>query len=153
MDDFYPGGLRFTILVFAVLMAGKLAAQFPNPDASILFSRASVSGTAASIGAGGAFSSVGNDLGCIDLNPAGLGLYKSSDLCITPGIKISSDRSAYDGNTMKPVWGNDESNTYIIVNGIVKPATGVYPEKEWKMEGNIPVPVLMLILSGIARPF
>jgi hypothetical protein len=85
-------------LMIAVLFSGSIAAQFPNPDAAVLFSRSSVSGTAASTGAGGAFSSVGGDLGCIELNPAGLGLYKSNDICITPGLKISADQSNYDGN-------------------------------------------------------
>lgn len=81
-----------------VLFSGNIAAQFPNQDAAVLFSRNSVSGTAASTGAGGAFSSVGGDLGSIELNPAGLGLFKSNDISITPGLKISADRSNYDGN-------------------------------------------------------
>ena len=90
---------RFAVLVFVVFLSGSMVAQFPNQDASVLFSRNSVSGTAASVGAGGAYSSVGGDLGCIELNPAGLGLYKSSDICITPGLRISADRSAYDGTS------------------------------------------------------
>jgi hypothetical protein len=95
--------MRFTGLLLFILITGSLAAQFPNPDAAVLFSRSSVSGTAASAGAGGAFSSVGGDLGSLSLNPAGLGLYKTSDICITPGLKISSDRSTYDANTMNAI--------------------------------------------------
>jgi len=96
--DRSPIGL--TGLLIAVFLSGSLAAQFPNQDAGVLFSRNSVSGTAASTGAGGAFSSVGGDLGCIDLNPAGLGLFKFNDISITPGLKISADRSNYDGSNM-----------------------------------------------------
>ena len=58
----------------------------------------------------------------------------------------------YDGRQFKPVWGTDWANQYIIEDGVVKPWSGVHPEHEWKMEGNIPVPVLILIISGIARP-
>ena len=91
--------MRLTFWLLAMFFSGSIAAQFPNQDASILFSRNSVSGTAASVGAGGAYSSVGGDLGCIDLNPAGLGLYKTSDISITPGLRISADRSVYDGSS------------------------------------------------------
>ena len=94
---------HFVVALFAIFLSGDLAAQFPNPDAAPLFSRSSVGGTASSAGAGGAFSSVGGDLGSLSLNPAGLGLYKTSDISITPGLKISSDRSTYDGNTMNAV--------------------------------------------------
>jgi hypothetical protein len=59
----------------------------------------------------------------------------------------------YDGRQFKPVWGNDWANQYIIEDGVVKPWSGVHPEREWKMEGNIPVPVLILVISGIARPY
>jgi len=94
---------HFTALLLVVLISGNLAAQFPNPDAATLFSRSSVGGTASSAGAGGAFSSVGGDLGSLSLNPAGLGLYKTSDISITPGLKISADRSTYNGNTMNTI--------------------------------------------------
>ena len=59
----------------------------------------------------------------------------------------------YDGRQFKPIWGTDWANQYIIEDGIVKPWSGVHPEREWKMEGNIPVPILILIISGIARPY
>ncbi len=65
----------------------------------------------------------------------------------------NAEEWSWDGNQIKPVWGTDWANQYIIENGVVKPWSGVHPEHEWKMEGDIPVPVLILILSGIARPY
>lgn len=65
----------------------------------------------------------------------------------------NAEEWSYDGTQIKPVWGTDWANQYIIDNGTVKPWSGVHPEHEWKMEGSIPVPVLILILSGIARPY
>ena len=92
--------IRFTGLILALLLSGSLAAQFPNPDASLLFSRSTISGTSRVMGMGGAFSSVGADPSCMDLNPAGLGLYRSSDISITPGVRIAADQSIYNNNSM-----------------------------------------------------
>lgn len=60
---------------------------------------------------------------------------------------------SWDGRVMKPTYGTDWANEYIIEDGIVKPWSNVHPEREWELHGDIPVPLLMLILSGIARPF
>ena len=60
---------------------------------------------------------------------------------------------AFNGNQLKPLWGNDPGNEYIIEKGSIKPADAQHPEKEWKIDGDVPVPVLILILSGIARPY
>jgi hypothetical protein len=65
----------------------------------------------------------------------------------------NAEEWSWDGHQFKPVWGNDANNQYIIDNGTVKPADGIHPEKEWRMEGDIPVPMLILIISGIARPY
>jgi hypothetical protein len=100
MNIFYSR-FQITILLCLLLLSGTVSAQFPAPDASPLFGRGSVAGTAATAGAGGAFSSVGGDLGSINLNPAGLGIYKSSDICLTLGLRTSADQSTYDGSIMK----------------------------------------------------
>ena len=65
----------------------------------------------------------------------------------------NAEEWSWDGRQFKPVWGNDWANQYIIEDGVVKPWSGVHPEKEWKMDGDIPVPMLILIISGIARPY
>jgi hypothetical protein len=91
--------IRVASLLLALSLSGSLMAQLPNPDATLMFSRSAISGTARSVGAGGAFSSVGADLSALELNPAGLGLYQSTDLCLTPGLRVAADQSAYNGST------------------------------------------------------
>lgn len=90
--------LRVAVFCLAISISYAVIAQ-PNPDASLLYSRSSISGTARTAGCGGAFSSVGADLGAMDLNPAGLGLFRSSDMSITPGFKIAADQSLYNNGT------------------------------------------------------
>ena len=99
ISTFYKHNFRFAALICATLLYGHSSAQFENPDAITLFNRTAITGTAATVGSGGAFSSVGGDLGSMELNPAGLGLFAGSDICITPGIRIAVDHSAYDGNS------------------------------------------------------
>ncbi|HLP51721.1 MAG TPA: hypothetical protein VK154_12610 [Chitinophagales bacterium] len=59
----------------------------------------------------------------------------------------------YDGRVIKPVYDTDWANQYIIENGVVKPWSNVHTEKEWRTDGTIPIPMIILIVSGIAKPF
>lgn len=54
-------------------------------------------GTARSAALGGAFTSLGGDLSSMTINPAGLGMYRSSEVGITPSITSSSLQSNYEG--------------------------------------------------------
>ena len=93
--------IRSITALLSIFLSGVAAAQVQNPDAIPLFTRSSVAGTARTAGTGGSFSSVGADLGSMELNPAGLGLYRSSDISITPGLRVGIDQSTYDGLTTK----------------------------------------------------
>lgn len=56
-------------------------------------------GTARFIGMGGAFTSLGSDLSCLKQNPAGLGLYRSSDIGLTFDISFrNSNGKTNTGN-------------------------------------------------------
>jgi len=59
----------------------------------------------------------------------------------------------WDGRVMKPVYDTDWANQYVIEDGVVKPWSNVHTEKEWRTDGTIPVPVMILVVSGIAKPF
>lgn len=52
-------------------------------------------GSARSQAMGGAFSAVGADFSSTYLNPAGLGLYRKSEIMLTPGVKVISTGSNY----------------------------------------------------------
>jgi hypothetical protein len=54
-------------------------------------------GTARSMALGGAFSSLGGDLGSVQINPAGLGVYRNSEFVITPGISSLNTSSKFSG--------------------------------------------------------
>ncbi len=48
---------------------------------------------------GGAYTSLGADISSMSINPAGLALYKSDEVAITPTLKIASSNSQTDFNT------------------------------------------------------
>ncbi len=57
-------------------------------------------GTARSIGAGGAFSTVGADMGAALSNPAGLGLYRGSEISGSLALNFTQDKSVFGGSNL-----------------------------------------------------
>lgn len=56
-------------------------------------------GTARSMGMAGAYTAVGADYASATLNPAGLGVYRGSDIQITPYFNVANSSADYLGNT------------------------------------------------------
>lgn len=83
----------FSITLSCILANGITHAQ-NIMDAGKYGQTASFS-TARSIGFGGALGSVGGDFGSLSVNPAGIGIYRSSEFMITPGLRFSSAESQY----------------------------------------------------------
>jgi len=98
-----------TKLVALLLLLVQITFSQNTPgNATALWSTTPLSGTARTVGAGGAFGSVGADMGSIDINPAGLGLYRSTDFSITPVVQLNNNESVYDNNhtlSHKPDFG------------------------------------------------
>jgi hypothetical protein len=86
--------LSLLIFVFFLLITGA-AAQ--NVDDALRYSQIFYGGTARSIGMGGAFTALGGDISCLSQNPAGLGVYRSSELTVTPQLFQIKTTSGYNG--------------------------------------------------------
>ena len=99
MCDFAPALITFimrTGFTALFLIVAQLTFGQYISDQSALWSRTGLSGTARTIGSGGAYGSVGADMGCIGINPAGLALYRSTDFCITPMLQLGNNESVYN---------------------------------------------------------
>lgn len=80
------------------------------PDLAEL-SRTHVFGTARVMGMGGAFVSLGADLSSMSLNPAGLGMYRRSELSLTPLVPMSN------GSTKgSPSWVGNNKTSFAFAN-------------------------------------
>jgi hypothetical protein len=62
--------------------------------------------TARSLGMGGAFTSLGGDVSAAMYNPAGLGVYRKSELMLTPALSVTNTSANYLGKT------NDDSRAH-----------------------------------------
>jgi len=87
-------------LVATVAAMGTTYAQSYAPDA-FRFSQTNYGTSARFRGMGGAQIGVGGDIGSINANPAGLGLFTKSEFSITPEFNSVSNNSAYLGNNTK----------------------------------------------------
>lgn len=98
---------------------------------ALRYSYLSPQGTARSMGFGGALGSIGGDFAALGVNPAGIGVYRSSEFTFTPSLKINSTSGKYQGTTT-----NDNNTRFTINNlGVVftSAARGKrYQRSQWK---------------------
>lgn len=95
--------MKYRNLGLAFLLVGYLnatnitqvLAQVQNNyvDNALLYMRQDPSGTARTLGLGGAGSTLGADFGNLTSNPAGLGFYTKSEIIFTPGLGYGKTRS------------------------------------------------------------
>jgi hypothetical protein len=84
------------IFLFALLAGSAAIAQ--NADDALRYSRIFYTGTARFTSMGGAFTALGGDISSLSQNPAGLGVYRSSEISITPWL-LHPKSSALFNNT------------------------------------------------------
>lgn len=68
--------------------------------------------TARSSAMGGAFVSLGSDPISMSMNPAGLGMYRSSEVSITPAMRLTNSESRYNGGEAM----NSHRNKFYVGN-------------------------------------
>jgi hypothetical protein len=82
-------------IAFAEFVAEAQNIQFPD---MIRFSQTFPWGTARSMGMGGAFGALGADQSSISTNPAGIGVFRSSDFSFTLSLADNNSNSTYEGH-------------------------------------------------------
>ncbi len=86
--------LKKLTLSLLLLWAGTGA--FSQNESDVLrMSRTGLTGTARALGMGGAFSAVGADMTAGSMNPAGLGLYRSSSISFSPAVFSNNTTANY----------------------------------------------------------
>ena len=97
-------------IISCVTWINNIVAQ--NANDVLLFSQYYAGGTARSAGVSGAFGALGGDLSVLSANPAGLAVYRGSELSFTPGLIFTNTNAKYDGNRFT------EKNTHFVFNNI-----------------------------------
>jgi long-subunit fatty acid transport protein len=89
---------KITIVLASIFLtfSGILA---QNVDDALRYSQIFYNGTARFMSMGGAFTAVGGDLSTLTQNPAGLGVFRSSEISITPQLFHSKTTAGFNGST------------------------------------------------------
>lgn len=105
--------MKKILLTLAAVGFASIGAHAQSPEELLMFSRQNFSmSTARSAAMGGAFTSLGADGITMSLNPAGLAMYSSPEISLSPALSITDMRASYGntrgdkGNYTKPYIGN-----------------------------------------------
>ncbi|MEI6348434.1 MAG: hypothetical protein WCP69_10860 [Bacteroidota bacterium] len=82
-------------IAIITLFSSNLFAQ--NEIEALRYSQMFWGNTARSAGVGGAFGAVGADFSSLSINPAGMGVYKKSELSFSPSLYYSKNVNTYNG--------------------------------------------------------
>jgi hypothetical protein len=88
--------LKTFILIISIIFWNKIGVAQSVIDAA-KYSQTSTIATARSIGFGGALGSVGGDFSSLSVNPAGIGIYRTSEFMVTPGLRFNGTNSNFSG--------------------------------------------------------
>ncbi|MGE5318490.1 MAG: OmpP1/FadL family transporter [Chloroflexota bacterium] len=123
--------MKKTLAIITALMIGSLTSLFAQNEIDALrYSRLTPTGTARYVAVGGAFGALGADFTTLSHNPAGIGVYKSSEITFTPSIFQGRSQSDYFDLTKE----NDRYNFNIGNAGFVLVTNpgGKSTEAGWK---------------------
>lgn len=107
--------MKKTSGLIALILALSLPLFSQNEIEALRYSRNFPTGTGRAASMGGAFGALGGDLTSLGTNPAGIGLYRRSEISFTPNLFINTTASSHYGNES---FGN-KSNFNLGNGGIV----------------------------------
>ncbi len=85
------------LLNIILVMALFIPAMGQNTDDALRYSQIFYNGTARFMSMGGAFTALGADLSSLSQNPAGIGVYRSSEISVTPQLDYIKTSASYNG--------------------------------------------------------
>lgn len=100
------------ILIAGIITFGCLIANAQSAMDGFNISQPDLKGTARFMGMGGAFGALGGDLSSISQNPAGIGVYRSSDIGFTLDLDCQRSVASAQGSS------NDMTQTKFLLNNI-----------------------------------
>lgn len=124
--------LKLCLLVLGVLVSEVSFGQSVNDIYRISFKNRA-SGTARSASMGGAFTSLGADPSSMNINPAGIGMYRSSEVSFTPSLFMSRVNSNAIEENMNPLMTKKNKTSFTVNN--VSAIFNIYNSETRTMRG------------------
>ncbi len=120
-------GMKRILLPIGLLIAGTtVLAQ--SPEDALRLGTSHSFGTARQLSIGGAMTSLGGEISATYINPAGLGMYKTSEFVLSPGFSFYGGKSDYRGSAGK---ADNQQKFNLGTSGFVF-GMGGNPYSKWK---------------------
>ena len=104
---------RYLVMAALVVASGaSIVAYAQDEHDALRYSFLMPTGTARSLGFGSALGSVGGDFTSLSVNPAGIGIYRRSEVMFTPSVKFNNADGRYLGDI------NDDNSSKFNFNNI-----------------------------------
>lgn len=98
--------MKNIILTFGLALGFSTLINAQTEVDALRYSYIGFGGTAKSVGVGGAYGALGADASVLSINPAGIGLYKKSDINFSANILKAGTESSYLGTTREDMKYN-----------------------------------------------
>jgi hypothetical protein len=85
-------------IILSGLFASFLSVQAQGEFDVLKYSQTDISGSARYVAMSGAFGALGGDISVLGNNPAGIAVYRSSEISVTPSVKYTNAKSDFNGN-------------------------------------------------------
>ena len=106
---------RISVIVIAVFsMFSGILAQ--NVDDALRYSQIFYGGTARYMSMGGAFTALGGDISSLNQNPAGIGVFRASEVTITPQLFHINSTAGFNGLTSDHLYNFNLNQAGIVSN-------------------------------------
>lgn len=112
------------LLALSLISSVALFAQ--TPDEALRTAWFTQNGSGRNTATGGVMGSLGGDITANHVNPAGLGLFKTNELVLSPGFLLNKNKFNYRGTDTTA----DKNNFNYGTSGIIL-AAGANPNKKW----------------------
>jgi long-subunit fatty acid transport protein len=106
-------------IIIAFVFTTLLTGYTQNVDDALRYSQIFYGGTARFMSMGGAFTALGGDLSSLSLNPAGTGVFRSSEFSITPQMFYNNTTARFMGNSLSDFKYNFNLNQLGFATNII----------------------------------
>lgn len=106
---------RIGLFILALLSVFTMV-KAQNVDDALRYSQSFYGGTARFMSMGGAFTALGGDISSLSQNPAGLGVFRSSELTITPQLFQTKTTAGFNGNYSDKLYNFNLNQAGIVSN-------------------------------------
>lgn len=110
--------MKRILFIFASALFAVTQLNAQNEDDALRYSRQFITGTARSVGMGGAMGAIGGDFTSLSINPAGLGVYRSNEFTFSPSLNWNTTQADFLGNKIQQTrYGMKIGNLgYVVTN-------------------------------------